>query len=270
MPYVEHPLCLTPGEDSGKENPKIWRYMDFAQLVHLLENETLFFPRADLFDDEYEGTIPTKHRNIRKEKAPKDWARELLPRFRKICKKYTFLSCWHINNSESAAMWDLYLDADHGVCIQSTYDRFVESLNSHDRDDIHISKINYIDFEEDTFYGWSEDNLLGSSLSPFLHKRENFDYEQEVRAIIHSPSWRDQKGESLITAETLRETSLDDESLPGYGKSVDVDVDKLIESIHISPEAGDWVGQLLSNISEYFSFDSSKIDDSQMSKKPKF
>lgn len=266
MPFAEHPLCVEPDDD----NPVIWRYMDFAQLVHVLENRELFFPRADKFEDPFEGTLPRKHRKIRKNEVPENWADELLPRFRRICKKYTFLSCWHINNSESAAMWDLYLEADHGVCIQSTYERFLESFKVHDEDDIHISKVNYIDFEEDTFKGWEEGQLLGSSISPFIHKRENFDYEQEIRAIIHSPSWRDPEGDSFITAETIEKTPLDEDSLPGKGKSVSVDVDTLIESIHVSPEAGDWVGNLLKDLAPYFKIYDNKIDDSSMGKNPKY
>lgn len=270
MPFAEHPLCVEPGKNGDEQNPVIWRYMDFAQLVHLLENGELFFPRADRLDDPYEGTLPKEHREVRKDSAPDDWADELLPRFRKICKKHTFLSCWHINNSESAAMWDLYLDADHGVCIQSTYEDFVDSFKKHDEDTIHVSKVNYIDFEEDTFKGWKEDELLGSSISPFIHKRDNFDYEQEIRAIIHSPSWRDQQGDSFITGETIENTPLDEDSLPGDGKSVNVDLDTLINSIHVSPDAGDWVADLLKDIAPYFKLYDDKIDDSPMGKNPQY
>jgi hypothetical protein len=36
-------------------NQRIWRYMDFAKFVALLDEEILFFPRASLLDDKYEG-----------------------------------------------------------------------------------------------------------------------------------------------------------------------------------------------------------------------
>lgn len=272
MPVKDHSLCIQPDINENKKDDeiKIWRYMDFAQLVSLLENEELFFTRADKLGDPYEGTIPEPHRKNRREsdEIPEKWGEKLLPRFRKICKKYTFLSCWHINNSESAAMWDLYLDADHGVCIQSTYEKLKRALNRDSNNRIHISKVEYIDFESEKFDGWQPHEPLGSSISPFIHKRKNFDYEQELRAIIHDPSWREEDGESMITAETIENTSLDEESLPGNGRGVSIDVDTLIESIHISPDAGEWVRTLLKDIAPYFKLYDDVIADSPMGKEP--
>lgn len=37
-------------------NVPIWRYMDFTKFVDLLDTKTLFFTRADRFDDQFEGS----------------------------------------------------------------------------------------------------------------------------------------------------------------------------------------------------------------------
>jgi len=50
MPYQEHPSFRKP-ED---ENSKVWRFMDFAKFVQILESNALFFCRADRFTDEFE------------------------------------------------------------------------------------------------------------------------------------------------------------------------------------------------------------------------
>src|SRR5260370_23091489 len=36
---------------------KIWRYMDLAKFVGLVDRDTLFFSRADLLGDPFEGSV---------------------------------------------------------------------------------------------------------------------------------------------------------------------------------------------------------------------
>ncbi|WP_309260395.1 hypothetical protein [Bacillus cereus] len=40
-----------------KEDAKLWRYMDFAKLVSLLSNESLYLCRSDKFRDVFEGRL---------------------------------------------------------------------------------------------------------------------------------------------------------------------------------------------------------------------
>ena len=49
----DHPVFAAP------ENPAIpiWRYMDFTKYVAMLESRALFFGRADLLGDAFEGSI---------------------------------------------------------------------------------------------------------------------------------------------------------------------------------------------------------------------
>lgn len=41
--------------------------------------------------------------------------------FNKYVRKHTYISCWHANEFESAAMWDLYSKNDASVAIETTY-----------------------------------------------------------------------------------------------------------------------------------------------------
>lgn len=266
MPHEKHPLCTPP----SNRQVKIWRYLDFPQLIQILKRDKLFFSRADNFDDPYEGTLPEEHRKFRsqEESIPEDWAEKLLPKFRRICTKNTFLNCWHINEGESAAMWDLYLEANHGVCIQSTFQKLVDSIAGHEDDEIYVSKVRYIDYETDHLTGWHRDSPLGNSMSPFIHKRKHYDHEDELRAIVHSPSWRDSTGESLITAETIEQAELTEEALPRKVKPIEIDKNNLIERIHVSPNAGDWVERLLKDIVPDYGISEEKVGESGMSKEP--
>jgi hypothetical protein len=38
-------------------NCSLWRYMDLTKLLAMLESRQLWFPRADKFEDPYEGAL---------------------------------------------------------------------------------------------------------------------------------------------------------------------------------------------------------------------
>jgi hypothetical protein len=62
--------------------------------------------------------------------------------FRQAIREY-LVSCWHMNEHESAAMWKLYSSSNEAVCIQSTYRRLRCSLE----ESVMIGEINYINYE---------------------------------------------------------------------------------------------------------------------------
>ena len=52
-----------------KDQDTVWRYMSFEKFVHILSENSLFFPRADMFDDPFEGFKPEPIKTIEKEAA---------------------------------------------------------------------------------------------------------------------------------------------------------------------------------------------------------
>lgn len=52
MADVSHPCFAQPRD--GKL--RLWRYMNFAKFVSLISTRRLFFCRADLLDDPFEGS----------------------------------------------------------------------------------------------------------------------------------------------------------------------------------------------------------------------
>jgi hypothetical protein len=125
--YQQHPVFDPPPPQA-----KLWRYIDFTKYVWLLDAHALFFSRADLLGDPFEGSLSRLNVELR----PQIYAGrilddqlELLAEFRRKLLRTTFVNCWHMSDYESAAMWKLYL-RDHGVAIQTTFEALVASLTS--------------------------------------------------------------------------------------------------------------------------------------------
>ncbi|WP_435552607.1 hypothetical protein [Natrinema sp. CGMCC1.2065] len=263
MGYTPHPKCTLPSPDDPN---KIWRYMDFTQFISMLENQYFFFSRADNFDDPFEGSLPQTHEeNVREDifhEKSVNWSVQLLPKFRKLCKKYTFLNCWHLNGGESAAMWDIYLRSNQGICIQSTIDDLIDGLDT--EEEVYISKVDYINYEEDDIPGWQG---LGDTLSPFIYKRGSFRHESEVRAIIQDLPWQEEGKSREITAEDIRSEDLDGDHYDP-GRTVDVDLETVIDTIRVSPKAEPWVEKLVANVCKTYELEADLIVESRMSRDP--
>ncbi|HUS46591.1 MAG TPA: hypothetical protein VM098_00615 [Phycisphaerae bacterium] len=217
--YQEHP-CF---EDPDAEEAKLWRYMDFVKFVAMLESGSLFFARADLFEDPWEGSWyalecyakPFGGFDIRKV------MRAVLARDAEAEKTRHAVSCWHLSEVESAALWRLYAQSQGGIAIQTTFARVKESLADY-REAVFIGKVKYIDYDRDQIKG-------SNAFLPLLHKRRSFEHEREVRAI------------TLCCLAPKEFASR-------QGISVPVVLDKLIETVHVCPWSPEWVGELTKRV----------------------
>jgi hypothetical protein len=203
---------------------QVWRYTELSKFISLLERRALFFASAAKMDDPYEG---------RQSEAA---MRQLLEFFehpslkgywetqrlspRKLVHSLGLadadntadvgINCWHCNSGESAAMWELYGSRHAGVAIQSTFGRLCESFDASEGEVLAGLVI----------YG--DDNIHPGTLGPIVHKRQSFEHENELRAIVYplSKIW-ERTGES----KTL------------CGTYVPVDLDRLIERVMVAPLA---------------------------------
>ncbi|VVN76631.1 hypothetical protein PS833_00778 [Pseudomonas fluorescens] len=269
----KHPLFQLP----QNRQVKIWRFMDFTKFVALLESRNLFFSRADLLGDPFEGSISVKAHELRKAEARRigrefqgiDTAVVTLAGFgdrlwdsldadtymQRWTSEWMSISCWHMNEVESAAMWQLYASSGNGVAIQSTYQRLREALP----DDVYIGEVKYICYKND--------NLdLSNSFSPFMSKRESFSHERELRAIHSSPPSHKRVNPSTGQEERF---SAHDVRNSEAGKSFRVDLNQLVERVHISPLVQHWYADLVRSVAQKYGLHA-EIKQSDLDEKPIF
>lgn len=153
--------------EPSNENIKIYRYINFSNFVYLLHQKKLYFPSAKELSkiDEFEGKFPEKYAQLLKEKI---WDKNFP---KNVC-----ISCWHMNEGESDAMWKLYSRHGDGVAIQSTFKQLKESFNRSTKN-IYYSEVQYIDHEI-----WEWKDLPITVCIPFILKNIAFQHERELRA----------------------------------------------------------------------------------------
>lgn len=225
------------------ENVKVWRYMNYEKFESLLNEESLYLARSDQFTDTYEGRYPKFHYKDRVSTEEKnnlgciDYL-DLIERSR----KKTYINCWHVNDVESAGMWDLYTqtkdDNVDGIAIETTYKKLKDSLPPLTL----IGLIEYLDYEKDTI---NEMNYFAS----FLHKRKNFEHEKELR-IISQLDFSNQEDEKS-------------------GIFLPIKINVLINKIHIHPKATQKYSQKIKDVIHRFGF-SFEIINSKLYEKPSY
>jgi hypothetical protein len=229
---------------TNKDIP-VWRYMDLAKYLSMLDRRSLYFARATQLGDAFEGSTPRKivltreyiRANRRTDPAlapykelPDEFFRVEGLGFKQMVQSY-LISCWHMNEHESAAMWNLYSSSNEAICIRSTYRRLRLSLPQ----SIFVGEVNYIDYETQVF---SIDNVLNF----IMHKRLSFAHERELRAIF----W---EMHGTPEAELLKA-----QIEPG-GIAIAVDLPTLIEAVYISPAAAPWFAELVEAMTAKCGFD---------------
>jgi len=234
--YAVNPNFKQPSD----ENQKVWRYMDFTKLISLLESSSLYFARADKFEDPFEGSYPKEdilavedYLNSLKDatEKKKKLYRELWCDSNDLFKKSAFLNCWHLNNHESAAMWKLYLKSNEGIAIQSTYHSLKNAFVSEEK--IYLGEVKYIDYETE-WLGFPRDGL-----KPLIHKRKSFDHEKEVRAVVVRNFF-----ENLDKINS----NMEEEVNITHGFHIPINLDVLIEKIYVAPNAETWFFDIVKSI----------------------
>ncbi len=250
----------------------LWKYIDFYKFFSIIKNQSLFFCKASLFYDSWEGSYPllelqnlkkklletelkhTKDLNEAKEKA-NDTYLGFIKRF-EIMKTDTIINCWSINSHENFALWKLYVPEKNGVVIKSNVENYKECFKNVEAD-VNATKIHYIDYTTDFFYK----NLIpkdsrqfrGFNLSaPFVHKRKHFLFEDEYRTVIHC----DKNGDKLKNYKTNDK-----------GYFIPIDLNSLIDEIFVSPGSPKDYLEFITYLLESFGIDK-KVNNSVLDDEP--
>jgi hypothetical protein len=211
----------------------VWRYLSLAKLLSLLHTEALFLSRADLFEDRFEGSF-TEGSLREHEKA---WGTEF-PEDLITLTRWTpcrsFVSCWCASKEESAALWRIYGSSSGSCAIVSTVgalDKFFPETIETVGDVLvnqAVRKVVYIDYR-------SEHPHLNDMMGPLCYKRRAFAYEQEIRVIrqefLTGPSKRRPNGRAIVMGDEPEQN----------GKQIKVDLNALLDAIHIAPSSPEWL-----------------------------
>lgn len=233
---------------SAPDSAQIWRYMDLAKFIALLQQRGLFLPRADKLDDPFEAAAGLSNRQ-------KIWDEHYLSYFREamvslptditasrpsaedievdaqrllqslkqigLNARQQLVSCWHKNDSESEALWRIYTPPPvPGVAIRSTIGRLWDASAS--RPDAIVGRVHYVDFTR-SFASLQSERIF--------QKRWSLSHENEIRLVLANDR------EALAEAHVLQ-----------------CDLDSLIAEVVVSPFAPNWLINVVSEVVERFGF----------------
>ena len=220
----------------------VWRYVDLAKLVALLDAKALFFARLDTLPDRFEGSLlrqgfdePEMLVGDAQHLSPGQ--REILSRHREALLNFrprALISCWHMSEYESQAMWELYAASRSGIAIRSTVGQLIASLHHPFLDEnrslgqpggpvaaFYAGRVRYRDYDRDRV-------LPSTALDYLTCKRKSFEHEKELRLVLLS-------------------------STPvAAGQNVTCEIETLVDVVRVSTLAPSWfVGVVRSVLNRY-------------------
>lgn len=212
----------------------IWRYLNFTQLLSILERDEIWFNNVNLFDDPYEGSIPQANLEAEVDEIVSEFdisrnaatsVHQTTLQVPSFTVSGAYVNCWNVNEHQSAALWEQYVDSAEGIAIRTTVDRLHQALEGNEYDLVY-GEVEYIDYDHD--------NIPEGDYPAIYHKRESFEHENEFRV-------------SIISREEIGESE--------NGFYAEVDTETLLDRIVISPMAPGWFSDLVQRTLNTYNLD---------------
>ena len=232
--YEAHHACEAPEDASCR----IWRYLDLAKYMSLLERRSLWFSSLKTLGDEFEGEKPRSALMPFRITSDQDRVkvREGYQRESALTRAMMTVNCWSIGPDESAGLWNQYCAGPYGVAVTSSFSRLKTSFRETETM-VYIGKVTYIDYETDGVPGTNLFYLC-------TRKRLGYAYENELRAIV-----------------------MDTEGKPGL--YVPTDLGELVEGIRVSPKAPQWFREDVEATSRRYGLDVPVLESALDTKPPR-
>jgi len=195
---------------------KIWRYMDLAKFIDLIEKKSLYFSTLNELKDFFEGKYPSSIWNLRSEKEFKIKLEEI----ERKTKTMMTVNCWNLSEDESLGLWSVYVNG-RGIAVESTIGNLINSL--HDTsEDIEMGLVRYIDYKIDMIDKKNIYDLVS-------YKRRLFEFEHEIRLFF-------------------QKEKINKNQIKKKGTYIRVDLKKLITRIILSPSSQAWYKEVIEDI----------------------
>ncbi len=196
--------------------------------MEMIEHKNIIFTRADKFEDKYEGAFTSKLKERIEDSYRINNINSTFDEFKTKLQERVFISCWHKGVHDSMAMWKIYGDPTSGVAITTWVKRLEDILEKHNYyqdSETYIYDVKYINH-------WHNPAIDINPYSRiFSHKLKAYSYENEIRAVV----------------DTFHHTD-NTRPLADYGLKINIDVEKLIRSIVIAPNAPKWFFMLIQDV----------------------
>lgn len=209
-----------------REQTIVRRYLDLPKYLDLLRSATLCLQRADGFADRFEGALTPLFRRSLNEAHAKGQIKYDAAYFWRRARAGSYVSCWSLGAKDNMALWQLYGGGANSVVITSTLGRLMR-IALEWQTKVLIHKVEYIDHFK------SPDMIIGRYTDLLRFKHEAYKYEAEVRIVVpkQDDTW---------------ESNPSDLRLPMS------DLNALLRSVVVSPEAEDWFCELVKDISRKY------------------
>lgn len=214
-----------------EDNALLWRYLDLEKFRSILDSRSIYCPKASRFEDPWEGRLPKDE----DEQYVQDLVSKLqdlgilddasAPEIERAVGVYRksdlafdrirYVSCWHMNDFESAAMWDLYSRRDAGIAIVTSGRALKELAWTHRDQGAMFAAVEYLDYQKE--------KVVAADRDPSFCKRKSFEHEHEARLVC------------FPSMERVSETHI----APRDAITLPIDLDAFIDRILVSPTASD-------------------------------
>ncbi len=201
--------------NAAPDSPLVWRYINLAKFLDLLQTSELHFTRLDRLDDPYEIAL-SKAVSARMAECDRE------------ANQHTYVNCWYEGQYESAAMWSIY-SKEGGVAIQSSRTWLDSALR---------------------FPGDAPEGVSGTAVGPVEYLNQEAIGEL-LRTFGRGVQTRtDSHFSKRVSLSHEKETRLamglrGDIKGPPPHLRLKVNLEKLIDRIYVSPAAQPWVSQVV-------------------------